>query len=163
MISETSQLQTQPPGGDLTVTSTNLENYAIDCTGNPTKLKPRFAEFLCSYQEVGVMTRSFFNHTESRTKVVNYVASVTSVVIPKSLWGSPANYSRVLQSECSVVSNECIADVRRGQWFPDSSRAVDTKRLICMRSCKALVQTTVIGWSAKKKGLWPKECAILIP
>src|SRR5258706_1817358 len=157
MISETSHLQTQLPVGDLTVPSTNLENYAIDCTGNPTKLKPRFAEFLCSYKEVGVMTRSFFNHTESRTKVVRYVASVTSVVIPKSLWGSPANYNRVLQSDYSVISNERKADVRRGQWFPDSSRAVDTKRLICMRSCKALVQTTVIGWSAKNRGLWPKE------
>lgn len=104
MISEVSHLQTQLPAGDLTVTSTDLENYAIDCTGNPTKLKPRFAEFLCSYREVRVMTRSCFNRTEGRTKVVSYVASVTSVVIPKSLWGSPANYSRVLQSEHSTIS-----------------------------------------------------------
>ena len=163
MISETSHLQTQLPAGDLTVTSTDLENYAIDCTGNPTKLKPRFAEFLCSYQEVGVMTRSCFNHTESKTKVVSYVASVTSVVIPKSLWGSSANYSRVLQSEHSIISNEYIANVRRGQWCPDSSRAVDMKRLICMRSCKALVQKTVIGWSPKKRGLRLKGSAIPIP
>jgi hypothetical protein len=104
MVSETSLLQTQLPVGDLTVTSTNVENYAIDCTDNMTKLKPRFAEFLCSYQEVGAMIRSCFNCTESRTKVVSYVASVTSVVIPKPLWGSPANYSRVLQSEHSIIS-----------------------------------------------------------
>ena len=128
MISEASHVQTQIPAGDLTVTSTDLENYAINCSGNPTRLKPRFAEFLCSYQEVGVMTRSCLNHTECRAKVVSYVASVTSVVIPKSLWGSPANYSRVLQSEHSIILNKGIADVRRGQWCPDSSRAVDTKR-----------------------------------
>jgi len=163
MVSETSLLQTQPPIGDLTVTSTNVENYAIDCTGSMTKLKPRFAEFLCSYQEVGVMVQSCFNGTESRTKVVSYVASATSVVIPKSLWGSPANYSRVLQSEHSIISNERNVDVCRGQWFPDSSRADDMKRLICTRSCKALVQTTVVGLSAKNRNLRPKGSVIPIP
>lgn len=53
------------------------------------------------------MIRLFFNCAESKIKVVSYVASVTSVVIPTSLWGSPANYSRILQSEHSIISNEC--------------------------------------------------------
>ena len=163
MVSETSLLQTQLPVGDLTVTSTMIENYAINCTGNTTKLKPRFAEFLCSYQEVDVMIRTYFNCTESRTKVVNYVASITSVVIPKSLWGSPANYSRVLQSEHSIIPNEHKVDICCGQRFPDSSRVVDMKRLICTRSCKDLVQITVVGWSAKSRNLWPKESVTPIP
>jgi len=145
MVSETSLLQSQVPVGDLTVTSTNLENSVIDCTGKMTKLKPRFADFLCSYREVNAMIRVSFNHTKSRTKVVSYVASVTSAVIPKSLWGSPANYRRVLQSEHSTILNGRKVDICRGQWYPDSSRAVDMKRLTCTRSCKVLVQVIVIG------------------
>lgn len=143
MISETSLLQSQVPAGDMTVTSTDFENSAIDCTGKMTK--PRFTEFLCSYQEVNAMNRLHFNHTESRAKVVNYVASVTSAVIPRSLWGSSTNYSRVLQSEYAVMSNGRKVDSCREQWCPGSLLAVDMKRLTCTRSCKDLVQMIVIG------------------
>jgi hypothetical protein len=52
MVSETSILQSQVPIEDMTIISTNLENFAIDHTSKMTKLKPRFAKFLCTHQEV---------------------------------------------------------------------------------------------------------------
>ncbi|OCH93029.1 hypothetical protein OBBRIDRAFT_725657 [Obba rivulosa] len=83
MSEYSSQLRTQPNLSDPSVLfddeGDTISAHGLSQAQRYVKNKPRFAEFSCSH-----------------TEVFRYAVLVTDAVIPRVLWGSDANYKRIL-------------------------------------------------------------------
>jgi hypothetical protein len=59
------------------------------------KQKPRFAEFACDIGEASGIFVMYTNLLIAKFQVFRYSVLVTEAVIPKSLWGSDANFKLI--------------------------------------------------------------------
>lgn len=62
------------------------------------KYKPRFAEFMCSHQEVSAISYGCMGAQRlHKFQVSRYVSIVTNAVIPRHFWGCKKNLELILK------------------------------------------------------------------
>lgn len=63
------------------------------------KLKPKFAQFICSHREVGRQPRLLLQKAKA-FQVANFAIRVTSGVVPRAFWGTESNYGQIKRCRC---------------------------------------------------------------